>query len=79
MTPLIRTNNLALISYVEALLSDAGIAYFVADQHISANEGSIGLFPRRVMVDDDDLTQSRRLLEAAELSHELEPLKPARR
>ena len=76
MTPLIRTNDLALISFVEALLKESGFDYFVADQHISNAEGSIGLFPRRIMIDDEDLSAARRLLTEADLAHELEPIKP---
>ena len=75
MTPLIRTNNLALISFVEALLKDARIDYFVADQHISSAEGSIGPFPRRIMIDEDDLAAARALMTEADLAHELEPMK----
>ena len=50
MEEVFRTNDLIKLSYVEHLLQEAGIDYFVADQHISAVEGNIGAFPRRVMV-----------------------------
>jgi hypothetical protein len=75
MKDLIRTNNMVLISFIETLLTESGIAYFVADQHISATEGSIGLFPRRIMVEDDRLTEARTLLSDAGLGDELPPLK----
>jgi hypothetical protein len=76
MKDLIRTNNMVLISFIETLLSESGIAYFVADQHISATEGSIGLFPRRIMVDDARHAEARKLLQDADLGDELPPLKP---
>lgn len=71
MKELIRTNNPALISFVEALLSEAGISHFVADRNISIVEGSIGAFPRRILVPEDEADAARRLLIDAELGDEL--------
>jgi hypothetical protein len=71
MVELIRTNNLVTISAVEALLSAEGIYVFVADGYISALEGSIGAFQRRVLVPDDDADRARRLIIAAGLGDEL--------
>lgn len=62
MKELLRSNDLVLISAVEALLDAAGIGHLVADAHISALEGSIGILPRRLLVPDDDARQARRLL-----------------
>jgi len=73
MEELIRTNDLVTISFVEALLKDAGIGYLVADQAMSAVEGMVGAFPRRVLIDADDRIAARRLLVDAGLSHELRP------
>lgn len=67
MKELLRSNDLVLLTYVEALLNGAGIAHVVADQHISAVEGSIGALPRRVLVDDDDLAEARELLQSADI------------
>lgn len=53
MEEVFRTNDLVKLSYIEHLLQEAGIAYFVADQHMSAVEGNIGAFPRRVMVHEN--------------------------
>ncbi|MCB2095987.1 MAG: DUF2007 domain-containing protein [Parvularculaceae bacterium] len=75
MKELIRTNNPALLSYVEALLKDAGFSYFIADQNISIVEGSIGAFPRRVLIAEDEEDAARRLLSDAELARELRPRK----
>lgn len=74
MKDLIHTNNPALISFVEALLKSADIRYFVADQAISAAEGSIGMFPRRILVDPDQFREARALMIEADLEHELRPL-----
>jgi hypothetical protein len=73
MEELIRTNDLVLISFVEALLRDAGIEHFVADQAVSAVEGSIGLFPRRILVNSDEAAEARALLTDAGLAAELRP------
>ena len=58
MEEVFRTNDLIKLSYVEHLLQDAGIDHFVADRHIAAVEGSIGAFPRRVLVRAEDLARA---------------------
>ncbi|PWR20593.1 DUF2007 domain-containing protein [Zavarzinia compransoris] len=73
MQELIRTNDLVLISYVESLLRAAGFAAVVLDGHSSAVDGSLGLLPRRIMVDSEDAPAARRLLAEAGLGHELRP------
>ncbi len=71
---LVRTNDIVMISLIESLLTEEGVPYFVADQHMSAVEGSLGFLPRRIMVDADQRNRARRLLQeaglAAELRHE---------
>jgi len=68
---LVRTNDLVLISFIETLLKQAGVAFFVADQHMSAVEGSLGFLPRRIMVDSDEEERARQLMREAGLSGEL--------
>jgi Putative prokaryotic signal transducing protein len=70
---LVRTNNLVLISAIEALLKGADIAHMIVDQNMSVMEGSIGIFPRRILVDEEELTAARRLLSEAGLADELRP------
>jgi hypothetical protein len=70
---LVRTNNLVLISAIEALLKSADIAHLIADQNMSVMEGSIGIFPRRILVDEDQFVAARRLLSEAGLADELRP------
>jgi hypothetical protein len=68
---LVRTNDLVLISLIETLLSQAGVAFFVADQHMSAVEGSLGFLPRRIMIASNEEERARRLMREAGLSGEL--------
>ncbi len=71
MRDLLRTSDPVLVTFVEALLGDAGIGFHSADSHISAMEGSIGAFPRRIRVADADVVAARQLLTDAGLGGEL--------
>ena len=71
MVELLRTNDLVLISAIEALLAAERIAFFVADQHMAAAEGSVGFLPRRILVDKREETRARRLIAEAGLAAEL--------
>ncbi len=73
MKELIRTNDVVLISFVESLLTQAGIGHLVLDQHMSVLEGSLGIIARRILVDSDETAQARRLMKDAGLEHELRP------
>lgn len=66
-----RTNDLVLLGAVEALLNSAGLDSLVADQHISALEGMIGAFPRRLLVREVDKRRARALLVEAGYGAEL--------
>jgi hypothetical protein len=71
MIELLRTNDLVLISFIEAMFDDAGIGCFVADRHMSALEGSVGFLPRRILVAEEDRSRACRLLRDAGLADEL--------
>jgi tRNA1(Val) A37 N6-methylase TrmN6 len=71
---LVRTNNAVLITAIEALLKGAEIPHVVLDRNMSVLEGSLGILPRRILVDDAHQHSARRLLEDAGLAHELRPL-----
>jgi hypothetical protein len=71
MIELLRTNDLVLISAVEAILSDNGIDIFVADQFMSATEGSLGFLPRRILVCSEDAASARDVLLEAGLARDL--------
>jgi hypothetical protein len=70
---LVRSNDAVLISAIEALLKGADIAHVVADQNMSVMEGSIGVFPRRILVGEAELAAARRLLTEAGFGAELRP------
>jgi Putative prokaryotic signal transducing protein len=70
---LVRTNDPVLVSAIEALLDGADIPHLVLDQNMSVLEGSLGILPRRVLVEEGNLKAARRLLEDAGLGHELRP------
>ncbi len=65
MKELVRTTDLVRLSFLEALLSDAGVHAVVLDGHMSVMEGSINAIPRRLMVDDADFAQARAVLREA--------------
>jgi Protein of unknown function (DUF2007). len=67
MIELLRTNDVVLISRIEALMAEHGIGVLVADQYMSAVEGSLGFLPRRLLIDDDDLPRARMALHEAGL------------
>ncbi len=67
MKELLRSNDPVLLSYIEALLKDAGVGHMVADANMSIVEGSIGILPRRVLVDQDQWSRARRILSEAGL------------
>lgn len=71
MVEIMRTNDLVVISAVEALLTSANLHVLVLDGYISALEGGIGAFQRRVMVIDDEEAEARALITEAGLGAEL--------
>lgn len=73
MIELVRTNDVVIISFVEALMRDAGIGFLVADQNMSVLDGSIGVLPRRILVEKDRANEARRILTDAGIAHELRP------
>jgi hypothetical protein len=73
MKEVLRTNDVVFLSWVDALLADAGIDAVILDTHTSILEGSIGALPRRLMVLDEDLDAARRLIDLARNSGPAEP------
>jgi len=66
MKELLRTNNIVRLSWVQALLTDAGIGSVILDQHTSLVEGSIGAIQRRLMVEERDHIRALRLITEAD-------------
>ena len=71
MKEVLRTNDLVLLSYATHVLAEAGIEATVFDAHMSAVEGSIGAFPRRLMVQEEDITKALRELSNAAITSSL--------
>ena len=72
MKVLLRTNDVVKLTWLQALLADAGIETMVLDMHTSILEGSAGAIPRRLAVAGDDYQRACRVLDAAgeEISHD---------
>ncbi|HUA51358.1 MAG TPA: DUF2007 domain-containing protein [Candidatus Sulfotelmatobacter sp.] len=65
MREVLRSNDTVRLSWLTALLADAGIAAVLFDDHMSIIEGSIGALPRRLMVEDADHARALRVLAEA--------------
>ncbi len=72
MKELLRTNDPALISFIEATLKGAGIPVMIFDANTSIIEGSIGAIRRRIVVEDESLAAARQALERVGLTDELD-------
>jgi hypothetical protein len=66
MKELLRTNDIVRLSWLQAILNDAGIDCLVLDSHTSLVEGSIGAIQRRLMVAIDDHARATALIAQAE-------------
>jgi hypothetical protein len=73
MIELVRTNDPVVISFVESLLRDAGIGFLVADQNMSVMDGSLGILPRRILVEADRADEARGILTDAGIGNEMRP------
>jgi hypothetical protein len=73
MIELIRTNDAVLLSFAESLMKEAGIHCLIADEAMSILEGSLGMLPRRFLVESDREAEARRILTDVGLAAELRP------
>ncbi|MEW9919699.1 DUF2007 domain-containing protein [Marimonas sp. MJW-29] len=62
MKELLRTTDMTVIAFAQALLAGEDIDCFAMDVNMSALEGGIGIFPRRLMVHPDDHAAAERVL-----------------
>ena len=62
MKELLRSTDPTTIAFATALLQGEGIACFEMDVNMSVLEGSIGIFPRRLMVRTEELQQAERVM-----------------
>lgn len=74
MVELVRTNDPAIISVIEALLGSADIPYQITDRDMSIIQGSINAIQVRVLVPAQNEDGARELLIDAELGNWLRPL-----
>jgi hypothetical protein len=65
MRTIATSNDPVRLSFLVALLKDAGIGWVILDAHSSSIEGSIGAIPRRLVVSSEDEAQALRLLREA--------------
>jgi len=65
MRVVIATNEPVRLSFLRALLEDAGIAAVLLDRHASTMDGSIGAVRCRIAVPEEDAPRALRLLAAA--------------
>jgi hypothetical protein len=72
MKELIRSTDPVLISFVSALLKEAGIVFTVLDTNMSVMEGSIGVLPQRVLVDGESVDRACAMLTEAGVGSDLE-------
>tara|TARA_R110002012_G_scaffold6537_7_gene31148 strand:+ start:192 stop:413 length:222 start_codon:yes stop_codon:yes gene_type:complete len=63
MKELLRTNDPTIIAFASALLQGEDIDCFQVDVNMSVLEGGIGIFPRRLMVHEENHTAALRVLE----------------
>ena len=65
MRTVMTSNDPVRLSFLHALLRDAGIECLLLDGHVSAVEGSIGAIPRRLVVLAADEVRARSVIEDA--------------
>ncbi len=71
MRELCSTDDIVLKSYIEALLKDADIQYFVADESMQAMYPNMGIWSHRIYVSEEDLPSAIALLKDAEIERSL--------
>jgi putative signal transducing protein len=62
---MVTSNDPVRLSFLTALLADAGIRAVLLDSHASAIEGSISAIQRRLAVATEDEARARRVLKEA--------------
>ena len=65
MIELFRSNDPIELSWAQSVLADEGILSHIFDYHASIIEGSIGALPRRLMVDGQEESRAKYILDIA--------------
>lgn len=71
MRLLLRSTDGVLIDFALTLLRDRGLAPVELDRHASLVDGSLGIVPRRIVIEDAHERAARRALVEAGLAGEL--------
>jgi hypothetical protein len=69
MRELRRSNDLVYLSFAEAALRSHGLHPHIFDAALSAVEGSISAFPRRLVVPEEEEAAARTLLDQLDAEH----------
>ncbi len=72
MKEVARTTDPVRLSFLTALLADAGLTAIPLDQHASIVQGSLGVLPQRLMVVDEEYEAAVTVLREAGEWHEPE-------
>ncbi len=67
MKELLRSSDPTIMAFASALLQGEDIDCFEMDVNMSILEGGIGIFPRRMMVRDDDYDAAARVMRDNEI------------
>ncbi len=62
MKELLRSTDMTVIAFAQALLQGEDIDCFEMDVNMSVMEGGIGIFPRRLMVRPEDHSVAEKVL-----------------
>lgn len=62
MKELLRSTDMTILAFASALLRGEDIDCFEVDVNMSVLEGSIGIFPRRLLVRPEDHTRALRVM-----------------
>ena len=62
MKELLRSTDPTIMAFASALLQGEGIECFQLDVNMSVLEGGIGVFPRRMMVREEDYDRAARAM-----------------
>ena len=63
MKELLRSTDPTILAFASALLEGEDIDCFQMDVNMSILEGGIGIFPRRMMVRDEDYVRALRVID----------------
>ncbi len=72
MKEVARSTDPVRLSFLTALLADAGLTAIPLDQHASIVQGSLGMLPQRLMVIDEEFEAAVAVLREAGEWHEPE-------